>query len=144
MSLPDTIINAATGAGGAGIVLAIVQGVFSYRSRRADAARTESDTWLNESKEAFDRLEKQCDDCKKELRDAKQEHRDEIAAMRQQHRDEMAAVRNELSDFKLALIRRTDVVDELLPYVDGLPEAKLRELRRENQAVKFAIVRAQP
>lgn len=144
MSVADTLINGATGAGGAGIVVAIVQAVFSYRGKRAEAAQTESETWMKESKEAFAEIKQQCADCKSELATAKQEHRDEMAAIRQQHRDEMAAMRNELGDFKMALIKRTDVVDELLPYVDGLPEDKLRELRRENQAVKFAIIRAQP
>ncbi|MDP7703163.1 hypothetical protein [Mycobacterium sp. TY815] len=144
MSVADTLINGATGAGGAGIVVAIVQAVFSYRGKRAEAARTESETWISESREAFQRLEDQCDDCKKELAKAKREHRDEMASIRQQHTDEINAMREVLVDFKMALIKRTDVVDELLPYVDGLPEDKLREFRRENQAVKFAIIRAQP
>lgn len=131
MSVANALTNLAAGAGGAGIVTAGMQALFSYRSRRADAAKTETDTWREAAKDVLAEVRRECADCRKQL-----------LASDGKHEREIATVRGELGDVRDALIKRVDVVDELLPYVQGLPPEKMRELRAENQAVKVAVVRS--
>jgi hypothetical protein len=135
INLVNLIISAAVSLFGTGIGVALLQGVFSRDGRRADAARTQTEAqarrhevWFKEAQVAYDRVSKECSDCRAELRKA-----DEV------HRKEIDGVRRDLSEVRDALIKRVDAFDEILPYVQGLPDDKLRELRAANRAVKMAI-----
>lgn len=139
MSLANLIVTAATGAGGGGFAVAIIQSLFSYRGKRADAAKAESeaealdrDTWFKEAEDVFAKVKKECDDCKTELRQAEERHR--VATEK---------LRLFVTEVRDALIGRADAIDELLPYVQGLPEEKMREIRAANRAVRAAVWRVQ-
>lgn len=139
MSAADSLINAATGAGGAGIAIAIIQAVFSARSKRADAAKTESETWRDEAKENFERLETLYEKCQKELGTAKTIHDQELTKLRREHGADLSKLRRELGEVKDALSKSLDVIDELLHTPQGLSDAKVREIRASNRAHRAAL-----
>lgn len=135
MSLVDLLIPAAVSLCGTGIGVAILNGVFSRDGRRADAARTAGEDqarrheiWFDEAKDAYARVSKECASCRTELREADE-----------RHRREMDTLRRELGEVKDALLKRIDAVDELLPYVQGLPEEKMRDIRTANRVVRMAV-----
>lgn len=135
LSLANLLISTAVSLCGTGIGVAILNGVFSRDGRRADAARTAGEDqarrheiWFDEATAAYARVSKECADCRTELH-----------AADERHRAEMATLRRELGEVKDALIKRVDAVDELLPYVQGLPEEKMREIRTANRVVRMAV-----
>lgn len=135
LSLVNLLISAAVSLCGTGIGVALLQGVFSRDGRRADAARTAGEDqarrheiWFDEAKDAYARVSKECADCREELRNTEERHRTEIATLRR-----------ELGEVKDALIQRVDAVDELLPYVQGLPDEKMHDIRAANRVVRMAV-----
>lgn len=141
MNITDLIVKVATGVGGLGGLAALILAVFSRRKTNADAEDTESGTWRSEAAFTLNEVKAQYVDCKKELARNKSEHHTEIEAMRREHSREIGVIRRELADVRDALISRADVVDELLPYVQGLPEDKMREMRAANRVVRQAAYR---
>lgn len=135
MSLVDLLIPAAVSLCGTGIGVAILNGVFSRDGRRADAAKTQTEAqarqheiWFGEAKDAYARVNRECQDCKRQLRES-----DRL------HDTEMSRLRREVAELRDALIKRVDTVDVLLPYVEGMPDEKMREVRASNRAAKAAL-----
>lgn len=135
LSLANLLISAAMSVCGTGIGVAILNGLFTRDGRRADAANTaaeaqalQHETWFDEAKDAYARVSRECADCRTELRNTEERHRVEIDKLRR-----------ELGEVKGALIKRVDAVDELLPYVQGLPEEKMHDIRASNRAVRLAV-----
>jgi hypothetical protein len=98
------------GLGGLGGVAGIISAVVSVREKRAGAEATESGTWQGEAKLAFDKVEKQCENCQAELKATKRQFA------------------RELSEVKDVLSKSLDAVDELL-HPDGQSEDRKREIR---------------
>lgn len=135
MSIADLLTAAAAGAGGGGVGVALVQALFGRGGLRAQAAKTETETevldretWLKQAKDSYDRVDQECKDCKAQLR-----------ASDIRHGKEMAKLRREVGELRDALLKRVDVVDELLPYVQDMPDDKMREVRTANRAAKLAL-----
>lgn len=122
-------------SGGTGV---LVNHVFTRGTRKAEKTQVDHETWFREAEKSYDRAISECQDCKTRLiaADLRYEEAD------RRHDEEMASVRTQLADLKDAVVTRADVVDELLPYVQGLPEDKLLELRAANRAVKLAVFRS--
>lgn len=74
MSLADILIEAGAGGGGGAVILAIINGAFSRKGKRSEAAKVDSEalqinstTWRQEAHEVFEKIEKQCDNCERLL-----------------------------------------------------------------------------
>lgn len=137
MSIADLLTAAAIGMGGLGGAGALIQAIFTRSGARSQAAKTGTEdraiqhkTWFDEAQAAYKLAREQCTDCLNELKAEKVDHAKELAGMRR-----------DLAEVRRALILRADVVDELLPYVQGLPDDKMLELRATNRAVKMAAYR---
>lgn len=135
LNLANIIISTAISLCGTGVGVALLQGVFSRDGRRAEAAKTAAEgqaqrheIWFNEAQAAYDRVNKECSECKQEL-----------AAAEKRHQTEINQLRREVGDLKDAVISRIDDMNEVLPYVQGMPDDKVREIRAANRAVKMAI-----
>lgn len=150
MSAADSLINAATGAGAGGIVIAVINAVFSYRSKRAEAAQTESDTWRQESLEVFGQLRQQYDECQTDLKTSKKSHDEQITKLRREHNAEIKELRSEhnasvrklraeLGEVKDGFSRSLDVIDELLGNAQGVPAERIREIHAANRAHRAAL-----
>lgn len=111
---------------------AMVQWFVSRKHRETERETARQRDWFDEAEAAYKRVNDECSDCKKELQKVKDDH------LRQ-----LGALRRELSDVKDALVSRADALDELLPYVEGIPDDKIREIRSANRAVRAAVWRAQ-
>lgn len=126
------------------VIVALINGLFSRGGQRAEAALKQAeaarskhetavadhDLWRKEAREAYDTVKKECSDCKQELREAKREHDAEIERLTK-----------ELAEIREALLRRLDTVEELLPFVHGMPLDKVTEIRQANRATRNAIWR---
>lgn len=135
MSVANIITGIGSGVFGGGLGMAVLQAIISTRSRRAQAARTETETegiehgtWFKEAEAAYARVDKECKECKNELHTSNE-----------RHDKDMSKIRREVGELREALIKSVDRVDELLPYVQGLPDEKLREHRAANRAVRRAV-----
>jgi hypothetical protein len=152
MNIADVLVKLAGGGLGGCVVVAIVAAIkalSTWQSVRTDAAKGESeavrnkseakkiaieadildrDLWLREAHTQYEGLKIEYAECRRELSETKQAHDQAIGR-----------VSREVGELKDALIRRVDVINELLPYVEGLPDDKMREIRAENRAVKMAI-----
>lgn len=149
MSAADTVVKMATGAVGGGIIVALIAAVrglldyyFDRHNRRAEAATKlasadktineaeaiDHETWFRDSREVFAQVKQQGDDCEKALKDTNRE---------------LARIRRDLAEVRSTLVGRVDVIDKILPYVHGIPEDELREIRASNRAVRTAIYRVQ-
>lgn len=135
MNLADILVAAGFGAGGGGTVVALINAVFNRGGKRAEAAKAETeadalehDTWFKEANAAYARVDKECKECKTQLRESDERHGKEIGKLRR-----------EVGELRDALIKSVDRVDELLPYVQDLPDDKMRELRAANRAVRRAV-----
>lgn len=134
-SVVNLLISAAVSLMGTGIGVAILNGVFTRDGRRADTARTQTEDqarkheiWFEEATAAYARVSQECVDCREALRTADERYRGEIETLRR-----------ELGEVKDALLKRVDAVDELLPYVQGVPEEKMRDIRAANRVVRMAV-----
>lgn len=67
MSLADLAVTAATGAGGGGVAVAIINALFSRGGERAKAAQVDSATFRSEFHDVFEKVERQCADCERLL-----------------------------------------------------------------------------
>ncbi|OBG71319.1 MULTISPECIES: hypothetical protein [unclassified Mycobacterium] len=144
MNLANLMTNGGTGFLGAGILVAVIEGLFHRGGRRAEAAAqlaeaagrkadtviADHELWREEAKEAYDNAKAECAACKKELKEAKDEHEAELSKLQR----EMAEIRD-------ALNKRLDAIDEMLPYVQGMPEDKMAEIRAANRAARLAVWR---
>lgn len=111
---------------------AVLQFLVSRRDRERKA-------WFDEAQAAYQRLSEDCDALRKQLRES--DERSNKAERR--HQEELRGVRRELADVRDALFTRLDAFDEVLPYVQGLSDEKVRELRAANRAVRKAVYRGQ-
>lgn len=146
MTIANILTGIASGVGGGGVGMAIVQAIISTRSRRAEAAKTESeaesiarDTWIREAHETYSQLKEQYKECLEQVKTSKQSHDEEMGTLRREHAEQMGKVRRDVTQLKDALIKSVDRVDELLPYTQGLPDEKVREIRNANKAVRIAV-----
>jgi molecular chaperone GrpE (heat shock protein) len=149
MNLADVLVKLGTGVGGGAAIYALIELVKAVLQRhgdRAEAAKTETETevisrdrWFTEADVNYKRLEEQYKECRQELLEARRDHRDEIDELRRAHDTQMGKLIRELSEVKDALSRQVDIVEELLPNVQGVPESKVREIRSANRAVRVAL-----
>lgn len=128
MSVADLLTAAAAGAGGGGVGVALVQALFGRGGLRAQTAKTGTETdvlarqtWFREAEQSYARIKKQLEES--DIR----------------HNKEMRKLRGEVGELRDALLKRVDVVDELLPYVQNMPDDKMREIRAANRAAKYAL-----
>lgn len=136
MNIADIVVSCASGILSGGVGVALINAVFNRGGQRAQTAKAESDTWRQEAAENYANVKQQCADCRKDL-----------AAAKREHNDQLRMIRRELADVKAALVKRVDVVDEMLSAQQQnkpLSDERLVELRAENRAVRTAIVRSYP
>lgn len=88
----------------------------------AEAQEAAQRAALDSLEGAYNRVTSECSECRRKLEE----------------------VLKELADIKDVLIERLDAFDEILPYVQNLPDDKLRDLRAANRAVKMAVYRVRP
>lgn len=166
MSVADLIIKLAGGAGGGGIVVAAVaavRGLAEVRDRRAEAAKKvaeagktgketeviDHEQWFREAEINYNRLNHQFEACRDELKGAKdshhedmealrREHREQIGQLRQEHDRQMVRLKREVGEVRDALVASLDDIDTVLPYVQGIPDEKLREIRTANRVRRNA------
>lgn len=126
MTIATVLTFVASCIGAIGGIVAIIQIIVSTRTRRADASQTETETdvldrktWMIEAHESYGELKEKYEACCKEI----------------------VSLRQEVGELKDALIGRVEEFDETLPYVQGLPDDKMREIRASNRAVKMAVYR---
>lgn len=144
MDIASLLTNGGAGIISSAVVVAAIEGLFNRGGRRADAAtklaqveaseaetlKKDHELWRAEAKEAYAQAKLECSECKQELREAKQEHEREIERMNR-----------ELNDIRDALVARLDAIDEMLPYVSGMPADKIDDIRAANRVVRKAIWR---
>lgn len=59
--------------------------------------------------------------------------------IREEVRLENASLREEISSMRIALIKLTDILDEVLPHMQGLDERQRKRLHSANVAAKLAF-----
>jgi uncharacterized protein (DUF3084 family) len=96
-----------------------------------DHNQAKNKEWFEEAQKSYARVSEQCDDCQKKLQ-----------ALEENRAKEIAQMRAELADVKIALMGRTDVVDEILAYVQGVPDEKMTEIRAQNRAARMAVLKS--
>lgn len=128
MSIADVLTAAAAGAGSGGTVVALINAVFNRGGKRAEAAKTESATFREEANDLYAKVKQECADCKQELHAAEQRHNKAIGKLQ-----------SEVGELREALVKSLNTVDELLPYTQGLPDQKMREIQARNRAVRRAV-----
>lgn len=110
--------------------------MFQYLLGRRERERK---AWFEEAQAAYERLSEDCDRLRTDLRNS-DKRRNETE---KRHQEELRVVRRDLADVRDALFTRLDAFDEVLPYVQGLSDEKVRELRAANRAVRSAVYRGQ-
>jgi hypothetical protein len=97
----------------------------------------EREAWFVEAQKSYERVSSDCENLRG-LLNASEERRTESET---RHQRELEMVRRELADVRDALFVRLDAFDEVLPYVQGMPDEKVRELRAANRATRSAAYR---
>jgi hypothetical protein len=149
MNLADMLVKLGTGVGGGAAIYALIELVKAVLQRhgdRAEAAKTETETdiisrdrWFTEADVNYKRLEEQYKECRQELLEARRDHTAEIRELSRSHNEQMRKLLRDLGEVKDALSKQVDIVDELLPNVQGIAEGKVREIRSANRAVRVAL-----